>query len=153
MKTLTMTKGISMIIAFFCIYTVLDIFRIYFFLGERGLSFGDYDLNYLSRFIYSFNLPIKDIKVLVYINIIIFSIIFCLSLIIYLKSKFNFILKWLLYAFLILNTISIIKTFTTILTVQNTTTKEYLQGLIFTFLIYILFEFVFFLTIKGIKKE
>ncbi|MFH6972529.1 hypothetical protein [Flavobacterium petrolei] len=153
MKTLTMTKGISMIIAFFCIYTVLDIFRIYFFLGERGLSFGDYDLNYLSRFIYSFNLPIKDIKVLVYINIIIFSIIFCLSLIIYLISKFNFILKWLLYAFLILNTVSIIKTFTTILTIQNTTTKEYLQGLIFTFLIYILFEFVFFLTIKGIKKE
>lgn len=152
MKTINITKGISLIIAFFCIYAVLDILKIYFFLGERGVSFGDYDLNYLSRLIYSINLPIKDIKVLVYTNILIFSLLFFLSLIIYLKTKFHFILKWILYVFLILNTISIIKTFLTILTIQNTTTKEYLQGLIFTFLIYILFEFVFLLTIKLVKQ-
>ena len=101
MTTLKVTKGISLIIAFFSLYTALDILRIYFFLGERGLSFGNYDLNYLSRFIYSFNFPIKDIKILVFLNVIIFSLIFILSSIVYVKNKFDFILNWLLYVFLI----------------------------------------------------
>jgi hypothetical protein len=39
---------------------LLDILNLFFFLGERGLSFGDYSLNYVSRFylFVSFNLPI-----------------------------------------------------------------------------------------------
>ena len=153
MTKLKATKGISLIIAFFSLYTILDILRIYFFLGERGISFGNYDLNYLSRFIYSFNFPIEDIKILVFLNVIIFSLIFIISTFIYIKTKFDYILKWILYVFLIFNTISVIKTFITIITVKNTTTTEYLRGFIITLIIYILFELIFVYTINELKKN
>lgn len=153
MTPLKLKKGISLIIAFFSLYSVLDILRIYLFLGERGMSFGNYDLNYLSRFFYSFNFPIKDIKILIFLNIIIFLLLFIISSILYVKSKFDFILNWLLYVFLIFNTISIIKTFATIITIQNTTTTEYLQGLIITLIIYVLFEVIFVFTINEVKKN
>lgn len=152
MTTLKLKKGISLIIAFFSLYTVLDILRIYLFLGERGISFGNYDLNYLSRFMYSFNFPIKDIKILIFSNVIIFSLLFIISSVLYVKSKFDFILNWLLYVFLIFNTISIMKTFATIITIKNTTTTEYLKGLIVTLIIYILFELLFVFTINKVKK-
>ena len=47
MKKEKFEKTANYIVLFFSVYAILDILRIYFFLGERGLSFGDYDLNYL----------------------------------------------------------------------------------------------------------
>ena len=73
MKKEKFEKTANYIVLFFSVYAILDILRIYFFLGERGLSFGDYDLNYLSRFFYSFNLPITDIKILIFSNVLIFT--------------------------------------------------------------------------------
>ena len=110
MKKEKFEKTANYIVLFFSVYAILDILRIYFFLGERGLSFGDSDLNYLSRFFYSFNLPITDIKILIFSNVLIFTILSLGSLFAIFSKKNNSILNWQLYLFIALNSLSILKT-------------------------------------------
>ncbi len=152
MKKEKFEKTANYIVLFFSVYAILDILRIYFFLGERGLSFGDSDLNYLSRFFYSFNLPITDIKILIFSNVLIFTILSLGSLFAIFSKKNNSILNWQLYLFIALNSLSILKTLYVIFSNEKLPT-EYRYGLIFTLLIYTLFEFIFIYTLKKLNSQ